>query len=251
MDDKQKFLIGMYLGAIIVANLVVAKWGLDVVVDLGGSIGQIQVIFFTALLLIGLDLTARDFLHDLWKEKLWENMLKLIVAGSLLSLVVNYVLAQAGWGAPWVIVQNIAIASTIAFFCAGLADTLAYQLLGEQERLLRINGSNVASGFVDSLVFPTLAFGILAGAPIGSAILWGVTAQMTIAKILGGFLWAFGIVALAKQFGFEPGTEEVSEEQSFGISAYGATKLKEAKDLLDSGIITEEEFQQIKDEYLQ
>ena len=65
------------------------------------------------------------------------------------------------------------------------------------------SAKNVASGFVDSLVFPTLAFGILAGAPIGSAILWGVTAQMTIAKILGGFLWAFGIVALAKRFGFE------------------------------------------------
>ncbi len=48
-----------------------------------------------------------------------------------------------------------------------------------------------------------------------------------------------------------PGTEEAPEKQSFGISAYGATKLKEAKDLLDSGIITEEEFQQIKDEYLQ
>ena len=199
MDDKQKFLIGMYLGAIIVANLVVAKWGLDVVVDLGGPIGQIQVVFFTALLLIGLDLTSRDFLHELWKEKLWENMLKLIVAGSLLSLVVNFALAQAGWGAPWEIVQNIAIASTIAFFCAGLADTFAYQLLGEQERLLRINGSNVASGFVDSLIFPTLAFGILAGAPIGEAILWSVTAQMTVAKIIGGFLWAFGIVELAKR----------------------------------------------------
>ena len=48
-----------------------------------------------------------------------------------------------------------------------------------------------------------------------------------------------------------PGIEEAPEKQSFGISAYGATKLKEAKDLLDSGIITEEEFQQIKDEYLQ
>ncbi len=64
------------------------------------------------------------------------------------------------------------------------------------------------------------------------------------------FFW-FGIVALAKQFGFEPGTEEVSEEQSFGISAYGASKLKEAKNLRDSGIITEEEFQQMKEEYLQ
>jgi len=48
-----------------------------------------------------------------------------------------------------------------------------------------------------------------------------------------------------------PGTEEAPEKQSFGISAYGASKLKEAKDLLDSGIITEEEFQQMKEEYLQ
>ena len=48
-----------------------------------------------------------------------------------------------------------------------------------------------------------------------------------------------------------PGTEEAPEIQSFGISAYGASKLKEAKDLLDSGIITEEEFQQMKEEYLQ
>ena len=48
-----------------------------------------------------------------------------------------------------------------------------------------------------------------------------------------------------------PSTEEAPEEQSFGISAYGASKLKEAKDLLNNGIITEEEFQQIKDEYLQ
>ena len=47
-----------------------------------------------------------------------------------------------------------------------------------------------------------------------------------------------------------PGTDEAPEIQSFGISAYGAGKLKEAKDLLDSGVITEEEFQQIKDEYM-
>ena len=210
MDDRQKFLIGMYLGAIVVANLVVAKWGLDVVADLGGPVGQIQVVFFTALLLIGLDLTARDFLHELWKEKLWENMLKLIVAGSLLSLVVNFFLKFVGWdAAPWDNVKAIALASTIAFFCAGIADTYIYQLLGDKERLLRINGSNVVSGFVDSLVFPTLAWGIFlplfAGfdMDVANAVDWHITAQMTVAKILGGFLWAFGIVALAKRFGFE------------------------------------------------
>ena len=51
--NREKFLIGMYLGAIVIANLVVAKWGLEVVADLGGVIGKIQVVFFTSLLLIG------------------------------------------------------------------------------------------------------------------------------------------------------------------------------------------------------
>ena len=134
--------------------------------------------------------------------------MKLIVAGSLISLVVNFILAQVGWGAPWTIARNIAIASTIAFFCAGMIDTLVYQILGEKERILRINGSNVASGFVDSLVFPTLAFGILASAPINEAIMWNVTAQMTAAKIIGGFIWAFGIVKLAEMLEIE---EKVSD----------------------------------------
>ena len=35
-----------------------------------------------------------------------------------------------------------------------------------------------------------------------------------------------------------------------GISAYAASKLKEAKELLDRGVISEEEFKQIKDDYL-
>ena len=100
--DKEKMLVGMYLGAIVIANLVVAKWGQDNVVDLGGRIGQLQVLFFTSLLLIGLDLTSRDFLHEMWKDNLWDNMLKLIVAGSLLSLVVNFFLKLVGWdAAPW------------------------------------------------------------------------------------------------------------------------------------------------------
>jgi hypothetical protein len=208
--DKEKMLVGMYLGAIVIANLVVAKWGLNEVVDLGGPIGQLQVLFFTSLLLIGLDLTSRDFLHEMWKENLWENMLKLIVAGSLLSLVVNFFLKFVGWdAAPWDVAKAIALASTLAFFCAGIADTYIYQLLGNKERLLRINGSNVVSGFVDSLVFPTLAWGIFlpffAGftMDVANAVDWHITGQMTAAKIIGGFIWAFGIVKLAQVMGME------------------------------------------------
>jgi shikimate kinase len=42
----------------------------------------------------------------------------------------------------------------------------------------------------------------------------------------------------------------VSVSKDSGISAYGANKLKEAKELLDRGVISEEEFKQIKDDYL-
>lgn len=201
MVRKDEMLVGMYLGAIVIANLVVAKWGLNEVADLGGFVGQLQVLFFTSLLLIGLDLTTRDFLHEMWKDNLWENMLKLIVAGSLLSLVVNFFLKFVGWdAAPWDVAKAIALASTLAFFCAGVSDTLIYQLLGDHERFYRINGSNVVSGFVDSLVFPTLAWGIFlplfAGFDmnVASAIDWHITGQMTAAKIIGGFFWAIGIV---------------------------------------------------------
>ena len=42
-----------------------------------------------------------------------------------------------------------------------------------------------------------------------------------------------------------------SHQTRHGISAFNASKLKEAKELLDNRVISEEEFQQIKDEYLQ
>lgn len=42
-----------------------------------------------------------------------------------------------------------------------------------------------------------------------------------------------------------------SHQTRHGISAFNASKLKEAKELLDNKVISEEEFQQIKDEYLQ
>ena len=41
-----------------------------------------------------------------------------------------------------------------------------------------------------------------------------------------------------------------SQQTRSGISAYNASKLKEAKELLDNRVISEKEFQEIKDEYL-
>ena len=50
----------------------------------------------------------------------------------------------------------------------------------------------------------------------------------------------------------QTGRENVSmaEPESSGMSAYASSKLLEAKDLLDRGAITEEEFQQMKKEIL-
>ena len=54
-------------------------------------------------------------------------------------------------------------------------------LLGDYPRWMRINGSNVPSAMVDSLVFPTLAFG---------AFLWPIVLGQFVAKVLGGFVWS-------------------------------------------------------------
>lgn len=48
-------------------------------------------------------------------------------------------------------------------------------------RMIKINGSNIASAAVDSVVFPTVAFGSFL--PI-------VTLGQFVAKVLGGFIWS-------------------------------------------------------------
>jgi len=50
--------------------------------------------------------------------------------------------------------------------------------------LFRANGSNVAGAAVDSLIFPTLAFGVL---------MPHIVAMQFVAKIAGGALWAYVI----------------------------------------------------------
>ena len=147
----------MYLVAIVAANLLVARFGPAVVV-------------VNAFLFIGLDLTARDHLHDAWRGRgLWRKMAVLIAAGSLLSWVLNRGAGQ------------IALASFVAFALAGVADAVIYHWLGDRARLVRVNGSNMVSAAVDSLIFPTLAFG---------ALMPGVVLGQFAAKVGGGFVWS-------------------------------------------------------------
>ena len=150
------FYVGLYLTSIVAANLLVARFGLVAVIP-------------SALVFIGLDLTTRDGLHDAWhKRHLFPKMTALIGAGSLISWLVN---RDAG---------RIALASLLAFASAASVDTLTYHLLGHSARLLKVNGSNVVSALVDSIVFPTVAFG---------SFIWPVILGQFAAKVIGGFVW--------------------------------------------------------------
>lgn len=156
--------VGLYLGAIVAANLSVAAYG-PVVAPLNGFV------------LIGLDLVLRDGLHDRWQGRnLFARMFYLIAAGGVLSYVLNPAAA------------TIAVASGVAFALAAQADAVVYHLLRGRRWLIRANGSNVAGAAVDSLVFPWVAFASLDP---------GVVAAMFAAKLGGGLFWS---VVLRRDF---------------------------------------------------
>lgn len=148
----------MYLAAIVAANLTVAMWGPSMTV-------------VNAFLFIGLDLTARDKLHDAWHGNglVWK-MGALIATGSVLSWLLNQAAAQ------------IALASFVAFAAASVVDTVAYHLLRHRVWWQRVNGSNVLSAAVDSVLFPTIAFG---------ALLPVIVLGQFAAKVLGGAVWSW------------------------------------------------------------
>jgi len=148
--------IGLYLAAAVAANFSVVLFG------------PISTPF-NAFVLIALDLVTRDMLHERWHRHLWRNMFLLILAGSVITYLLN---ADA---------VRIAVASTVAFLATGITDTVVYHALRRSPRMKRIVGSNAVSALVDSIVFPVIAF----GGPI-----WWVTLGQWAAKVLGGYVWA-------------------------------------------------------------
>ena len=151
-------LVALYLAAVVAANLLVAAFGPTVTI-------------WSAFLFIGLDIPARDSLHQAWQGRgLWPKMAALIAGGGLLSYLLN---RNAG---------PIALASLIAFAASGATDALTYHRLRRQPWWVKVNGSNMASAAVDSLVFPTLAFATLL--PL-------IVLGQFVAKVAGGALWSF------------------------------------------------------------
>ncbi len=148
----------VYLAAIVLANFIVLWFGPTATI-------------FNAFVLIGLDLSMRDKLHDLWRgKKLVLKMGMLIFAGSAITWLLN---AEAG---------RIALASVIAFSTAAIVDTLLYTLYYKKSFLVKANISNVGGSLADSILFPTVAF--------GSFLPFIILGQFT-AKFLGGFIWAY------------------------------------------------------------
>lgn len=149
-------LVAAYIAAMVVANLLV--WWL------GPWFSPVN-----AFLLIGLDLTLRDVMHERFTR--WQ-LAGVIIAGGVLTWMLNPSAA------------HIAIASAASFLLAATADSLAYTALKSRPWLVRANGSNVVGAAVDSVIFPTLAFGVL---------LPHIIALQFVAKICGGALWSLAL----------------------------------------------------------
>ena len=152
------FSVLIFLLAIVLANLSVAYFG--------PASTPIN-----AFLLIGLDLSLRDRIHEKWHGKgLGLKMLGLIAAGALVTWVLN---KDAGM---------IGIASIVAFAGALVADALLYERFFSLPKLQKMNISNVGGAAVDSILFPTIAFGTL---------MPGIIVLQFLAKVIGGAVWAW------------------------------------------------------------
>lgn len=154
------FAMIVYALAMTIANLSVATFGP-------------AVSLINSFVLIGLDLALRDWLHV--RLKAWQ-MGSLIAATGLLTYALN---PAAGM---------IAIASSVAFTGAAVVDWSVFSKL-RGSWLFRANGSNVAGAAVDSLLFPTIAFG---------ALMPHIVLAQFAAKIAGGAVWAWIIKKILK-----------------------------------------------------
>lgn len=154
--------LALYALAMTAANLVLAgaigTWG-------RGAIAIVSPL--NAFFLIGLDLALRDWLHVRLGRI---EMLVLIAGTGLLTYLLN-----PGAG-------QIAVASACAFTAAALVDWSIFIRLRGRPWLFRCNASNAGGALVDSLVFPTLAFG---------ALMPQVIVLQFLAKTAGGAFWTW------------------------------------------------------------
>lgn len=153
MQRMNMTLVAVYITAMTVANTLV--WWF------GPWFSPIN-----SFVLIGLDLTLRDLMQE--RLTRWQ-LGGAILAGGLLTWLLNP-------GAA-----HIAIASAVAFLAAAVVDWAVYTWLRDRPWLVRSNGSNVAGAAVDSVIFPSLAFGVF---------MPHIIAMQFAAKVCGGAIWS-------------------------------------------------------------
>lgn len=148
----------VFCAAIVAANLLV------------GWLGP-KATPFIAFFLIGLDLSLRDKIHEVWHGKglIWKMSLLVIVAGAI-----TYLMNQGA--------GRIAVASVAAFMGAMVADALVYERFFHHKTFYKMNYSNIVSAAVDTFLFITIAFGELMPA---------IMILQYLAKTVGGAFWAF------------------------------------------------------------
>lgn len=144
--------IFVYALAMTAANLSIAHFG-------------VWVSPINSFLLIGLTLAIRDFLHT--KLNAWQMLCLIAVSG-----LITYALNQSA--------GVIAIASASAFTLAAVFDWAVFTK-AKGSWLSRSNKSNLVGAAVDSIAFPTIAFGVL---------MPGIIVAQFGAKVFGGFLWS-------------------------------------------------------------
>ena len=146
----------VYILSLVAANLLVAQFG-----------PWFSII--NSFLLIGLDLTLRDKIHELWDGK-WLPIGCLIATASIISYLLN---PASG---------IIALASFVAFAVSMVVDTIVYQYLINKSWVVKSNGSNIAGAAIDSILFPTIAFG---------GLMPEIVLMQFMAKVFGGAIWVY------------------------------------------------------------
>lgn len=149
---KKLLIIGVYILSVVLANLSASHFG-------------IWVTPINAFLLIGLEITVRDLLHERINHV---QLVGVVLVAGVVSYLIN------------IESQNIAIASFIAVVVSCLIDYFVFKRV-KGSWLKKSNCSNVFSSASDSLIFPTIAF--------GSFNIYVVALQF-ILKLTGGFLWS-------------------------------------------------------------
>lgn len=145
--------IVLYLFSIVLANILILQFGS----------WMIPIVSF---LLIGFDLVVRDKLTDVISKL---QMFIMILISGLITFIINSNSIQ------------ISIASSLSFTIASLVDWYVF-VNSSGTWSQRSYKSNIFGATVDSLIFPTIAF--------GSFILHIVVIQI-ITKIIGSAMWVY------------------------------------------------------------